>query len=158
MKFSTREDIGASAEEVFVAVTDFAGFERAALRRGAEVQRIDRLTQPAVGMSWSGRFPYRGKTRKAVLDLTDYTPNERLGLHALSDALDITMALSLLALSRTRTRLGVELEIRPRTLAARVLLQSARLGKGSLDKRFQARVRGFATDLERRQPHRQAGP
>ena len=35
MKLSTREDIAASIDAVFAELTDFDGFERAALRRGS---------------------------------------------------------------------------------------------------------------------------
>ena len=41
MKFSTREDIEAPVDHVFAEVSDFAGFERRALRHGADITRLD---------------------------------------------------------------------------------------------------------------------
>jgi hypothetical protein len=41
--------------------------------------------------------------------------------------------------------------VRASTLAARVILQSLKLAKGSLDRRFAKRVEAFAADLEARQ-------
>ena len=52
MKLSGRTDIQAPVEFVFDAISDFDFWERAALRRGAEVTRTDKLRQPAPGMSW----------------------------------------------------------------------------------------------------------
>ena len=45
MKFVAHEDVEAPIEFVFEQVTDFAAIERSALRRGAEVQRVDDLNE-----------------------------------------------------------------------------------------------------------------
>ena len=44
----------------------------------------------------------------------------------------------------------VEIEMRPKTLAARVVIQSLRLAKASLSRKFKKRVAEFAAELERR--------
>jgi len=41
MKFSTREDVEAPVDYVFGQISDFGAFERQALRRGADVRRLD---------------------------------------------------------------------------------------------------------------------
>ena len=60
------------------------------------------------------------------------------------------MVLDLVALSRSRTRVNVEIDMTPRTLAAKLLVQSMKLAKGNLTKRFRQRVAGYAKDLEDR--------
>ena len=56
MKFSTKEDIDAPIDAVFEMLCEFDQFERAAMRRGAEVQRVDQLAEPGVGMLWEAAF------------------------------------------------------------------------------------------------------
>ncbi|MFZ1726995.1 MAG: SRPBCC family protein [Albidovulum sp.] len=150
MKFSTKEDIEAPADVVFAALTDFAQFERAALRRGAELVRMDRLDQPGVGMGWNVRLQLRGKWRRVICDLREYDAPSRITVFAESTGFDMVLEMNLVALSRTRTRLGVEFDIRPRTLSARVKLQSAKLIKANLARKFTGRVQKFAAELELR--------
>ena len=64
MKSSTREDIEAPIDYVYARVTDFQGFERQALRRGADVQRIDGGSAIRLGAAWDVAFKFRGKDRK----------------------------------------------------------------------------------------------
>jgi hypothetical protein len=150
VKFSTKEDIEAPVEVVFAALTDFPSFERAALRRGADIVRMDKLDQPGVGMGWNARFQLRGKWRRVVCDLREFDSPTRIAVIAESTGFDMVLELNLVALSRSRTRLGVEFDIRPRTMSARVKLQSAKLIKGNLARKFTDRVQKFATELELR--------
>jgi hypothetical protein len=60
------------------------------------------------------------------------------------------MRVDLVALSPARTRLNVDLEITPRNLAGRLLIQSVKLAKGNLSKRFRLRVAEYAMDVEDR--------
>ncbi|MCB2134681.1 MAG: SRPBCC family protein [Rhodobacteraceae bacterium] len=150
MKFSTKEDIEAPSAVVFAGLTDFPAFERAALRRGAEFMRMDTLDSPGVGMGWNVRFPLRGKWRRVICELREYDTPNRIAYFAESTGFDMVLELDLVALSRSRTRLGVQFDIRPRTLPARVKLQSAKLIKSNLARRFATKVQKFAADLELR--------
>ena len=148
MTFSTREDIEAPIDHVFRAVTDFDGFERQALRRGAEVQRNDTLGKPGVGSEWHLRFPFRGKQRNVFARITEMSsPN---GYLAESEAggLDGTVTLELMELSPRRTRMQIALNLKARTLAGRLLLQSLKFARNNLGKRFSNRVWQFAQDVE----------
>ena len=151
MKFSTREDIDAPAEAVFDALSDFDAISRAGMQRGIEVRRTDRLEAAGVGMSWQVGFDWRGKRREVMGMLHHYEPPHQMRFEAESPTFALTLILTLVALSKKRTRLGVELEIRPKTLAARLMIQSMKLGKANLSRRFSARVRTLATTIEQRQ-------
>ena len=54
------------------------------------------------------------------------------------------------ALAPRRSRMSTLLEIKPRTLGGRLLLQSARLGRAKLDRRYDERIKSFLRDLESR--------
>lgn len=150
MKFFAREDVEAPIERVFAAMTDFPALELAAMRRGVQVSRLDALAAPAAGASWDIAFGYRGKMRALVGTITSFEPVERLAFDARAQGYEVTMAFTLLALSRKRTRIASEMEVRPRSLPARLLLQSARLGRAALVRRYADRIRLMALELEDR--------
>lgn len=150
MKFSAREDIEAPIERVFAAMTDFQAIELAALRRGVQVSRLDGQTTAAAGASWDIAFRYRGKVRAMVGTVSACEPYERLAFEARAQGYVVTMGFSLLALSRRRTRIVSDMEVRPRSLPARLLLQSARLGRAALVRRYADRMHLMALELEDR--------
>ena len=150
MKFSSREDINAPIETVFSALCDFEGFERQAMRRGADVQRVDALTEPGIGMCWKADFTMRGRRRHLDLQLIRFDVPNEMGFSAKSPGIDGAFTVELMALSRSRTRMSVALELSPRNLSARLLVQSLKLAKTTLTKRFKLRVADYAKGLEDR--------
>lgn len=147
---ATREDISASIDAVFEQLSDFEGFERAAMRRGAEVTRTDTLGAPGVGMGWRTGFDYRGKERKANIELTEYEAPERMRAKVHSTGVEIEVLVELVAMSRTRTRMNLTLDARPRTIPARLMIQSMKLARQTVLKRFRKRVSDYAAALEER--------
>lgn len=146
MKFSTRQDIESPIEAVFDNLSNFDAYERAALKRGLGVTR--RAT--AEGESaWDLQFPLRGKMRSVIVSLVRLERPEHLGFAGESRSFQIEATLTLIALSKARTRMGVELDIRPRTMSGRLLLQSLRLSKGGYSRKFEAGVQSFAKKIER---------
>lgn len=150
MKMATREDISGPIEAVFEQLSDFDGFERAAMRRGAEIVRTDDLAAPGPGMAWRAGFDYRGKERKANIELADYEVPERIRAQMHSSGVDVEMVIELVAMSRSRTRMNLSVDARPRTLPARLMVQSMKLARQTVLKRFRKRVSDFATDMEER--------
>jgi hypothetical protein len=150
MKFSAKEDIEAPVEQVFALVSDFEGFERAARRRGAEVQRTDSLRIPAIGMTWSASFIARGRQRQLNIEMAEYEPPQVMRFHSLAQGLEADMKVELVALSRGRTRLSVDLDLKPKSISARLLVQSLKLAKANLNKKFHLRMADYARDLEDR--------
>ena len=147
MKFSTREDIEAPIDHVFDRVSDFASFERRALRYGADVVRLDEGPVQE-GSSWNIAFQFRGRERRMQSHLASFDPPNGYLVTTMSDGMTITSTVDLVALSRGRTRVAVAVDLRAKTLTARLLLQSMKLAKTKLTKRFKARVLEYAEDLE----------
>ncbi len=154
MKFSTREDIEAPIDAVFEMLSDFEGFERSAMRRGAEVQRVDKLAAPGVGMMWDVVFSMRGKMRKVQLQMTRFERPQDMVISYTSPGLEGTFQIELMALSRSRTRIIIALELLPLNLSARLLVQSLKLAKTSLTNRFKLRVAEYAKGIEDRYKRR----
>lgn len=150
MKFKTREDIEATLEQVFEAVSDFDGMERAAMRRGAEVTRTDNLPTPGQGMSWHAAFTYRNRMREADMMLKTYDAPHQLELFSKISGIEATVDVELLSLSRNRTRLSLSIDIRPKTIPARLLVQSMKLARTSIVRRFRKRVANYAVSIEER--------
>lgn len=150
MKFSNRVDVAAPAEFVFDQLSDFATFERMALRKGVALRRLDTLKSPGAGMSWDIGFKLRGRARQMIADVSRFERPEQIDCEGTSQGFHLSLTLALMELSKSRTRLTTGLEIRPRTLGARLLLQSAKLGRSNLDRRYDDRVRAFARMIESR--------
>ncbi len=148
MKFSTREDIEVPIERMFQAVSDFDGFERQALRRGAEVTRHDAYGKPGMGSEWRAEFTFRGKRREANIRIVQFEPPNGYVAETVSGGIEGIATVDLVALSPRRTRMHFSVELMPRSLSARLLVQSLKFAKASLRKRFSNRVAQFAEDIE----------
>jgi hypothetical protein len=147
MKFSTREDIEVPIAETFARVSDFVAFERRALQHGAQVTRIDGGPIQA-GSQWHIAFKFRGRPR--AIDATLSTiedPNSYQVLGA-SDGMIFTTEVELVALSPSRTRIIAGLDLRAKTITSRLILQSMKLAKAKLSKRFRGRVLEFSEEIE----------
>ncbi len=150
MKFEARADIEAPIDYVFSQASDFAALERSLLRRGADVQRTIDKKPPAPGIAWDTEFDMRGKRRQMRLELTSYEPPTFMRFAATSKSLDCDLQVDLVALARGRTRLTLSAGLKPRTMTARLMVQSLKLARANVTKRFEMRLNSFAKDLEDR--------
>ncbi|MGB4826936.1 MAG: SRPBCC family protein [Paracoccaceae bacterium] len=148
MKLTTRQDIEAPLDFVYARLTDFDHFERMAMRRGAEIERTDRLKTPGVGMAWRLRFVYRVKQRTMLVRFADAEPGSHLTWAFDSASLEGAALIELVSLSARRTRMSIAAEARPKTLAARLVLQSLRLAKGRLQRKLDVSAGQLANMVE----------
>jgi hypothetical protein len=150
MKFSTRQDIEAPAEFVFAQMTDFDGIERQAMRRGVEVQRKNPTQPRDVGAAWGVRAPFRGKWRDIDAHISEFDSPNGLSAEAKSGGLDMTLVVELVPLSPQRTRVTLGYEVRPQTISARILVQSVKFAKTSLQRRFEKRIGKICDNISER--------
>lgn len=147
MRFSTRIDADVPAHHLFEIASDFPRIERVLGARGVVVRRIDPAREPGTGLGWLMDFAWRGQGRHVRLDVTRFDRPAHLTLDGQSDQFDLGINLTVVALNKTRSRLLFETEVRPRTMRARVLLQTARLGKAQLDRQYARRIADFVAHL-----------
>lgn len=153
MEFSTREDIEAPLDRVFAHASNFEQLERQVMRHGVEVTRLTPdgvAPMPDGGKSWMARFRYRGKARSAKVDLTRCDPPNSMVYTTTAGGLTALTTVEFVALSRTRTRIGINIDLQPQTLSARLLVQSLKLARGTIEKRFKVAIANYATEIEKR--------
>ena len=150
MKFNGKTDIEAPLNTTFAQFADFETFERFGLQSGAEIRRIDDLQSPGPGMMWDVKLDYKAKLRKVTVELVDYDPPNSLTFAAKSASVDAHILIDLLPLSARVTRAAVTIDLAPKSLPARLAVQSARLTKGALTRRFQKRLGNFGAAIEDR--------
>ena len=147
MKFVATEDIRAPADRVWAAVSDIDRFE---VMLAARAQRLERRPPgpAAPGTRWEGRAKVRGRARDVSAELVDLQAPERMAFEGGTEGMRVTVEAAVAARGPDLTRLTVTTEARAQTLAARLLLQSAKLARATLAKRYKQRVSDFAARLE----------
>lgn len=146
MKLSAREDIAAPIDHVFDQASDFANFERRAMREGASVTRQDQ-GPVTIGSVWHIDAPFRGKMRHFIATLTALQAPDSYVVTTQSDGVILLTRLDLVALSPTQTRVTMVVEISARSLAARVLVQSLWLVRSRLASSFKSRMQFYARSI-----------
>lgn len=149
MHFASDDPIDTPASFAFQQMAAFDFFEELVRARGAEITRLDTMTGAGIGVLWELRFVLRGRRRKIDLKLSDYVEPELIQVTGVSDGLLFVFRGTLEAEGPDRCRLRSRLDVKPRTLAGRMMLQSARLTKPTLNRRYKARLRDFALRTDR---------
>lgn len=98
-------------------------------------------------MCWAINGHFRGKERNLELTLDRFKPNDALSYICTSKSLDPLINFDALPLSKTETRIKGAVGIKAKGLSARVALQSARLAKKTLDRKFDLRMHDFAQKI-----------
>ena len=147
MKFSTRADFDEPATSLYDLISDFGKLERVMVRRGASVTRIDPAQDPGTALGWMVGFDWRGQARHMHLQVTRFDRPERISMWGQVDTFDVGIEMSVVALNRARSRLIVEADIRPKNMRARLMVQTAKLAKPQLDRRFARKINAFLEQM-----------
>lgn len=139
MKFATRVDVEAPADEVFARLADFPGYVRKAEARGA---RVRVTAAPTFG--WVAAFDWNGASRELKGEVVRFDPPRSFAAAMTAGGVEGTIEVEVLSLGPMRSQVHVAMEWRAVTIPGRLLLQSLKLVKGKLDDRFDARVAEIA--------------
>lgn len=140
MKLTAKTDLEVPASFVFATLVDHAAWEREAIRNGAEVERPEGSPLSGPGAAWRIRGHFRGKPRKVLIRIEDLAQDQRLALTIDSPSIEGSSRIEIMVLSPRRSRLRVDLEVKPKTLAARLFINTMRLAKGRVQAKFEGRL------------------
>jgi hypothetical protein len=150
MKLTVKTDIDAPAEFVHAYLCDNTVWEREAIRRGVEVERPADMPLKGVGAGWRIKLRFRGRIRKVLVRIDEIVQGEVIGYSFEGQALFGTTELETKALSPRRSRLKVSIEAKPKTLAARLFLNTLRLARRKVEERMEKRVGQLGARIEER--------
>lgn len=148
MRLSSTQEINAPIDFVFGYLSDFETHIVTASGYGAEVERVDNSQDTVIGAKWSAVARIRGKVRDFDVELVSYDPTSTLGFAVSSPNADIDVEMQLVALGVSKTQVKIVAKSRPKSIAARLLLQTAKLAKKSISRRFDLRVRDLMGRIE----------
>lgn len=150
MEFTAKVDIEAPLDKIFAEISDIEKLERRAMRRGVQVTRMDENQIMRDGAAWRARIPFRGKGRDVDVRLVRFNAPEEMVFESTVGGLEAQTRIDCVALSRSRTRLRVHSVLMPRTLSARLLVQSLKLGRGRIDRGIDKALARFGAELQDR--------
>jgi hypothetical protein len=150
MKLTAKTDLEAPVEFLHAYLCDNATWEREAIRRGIEVERPADMPLTGVGAGWRIRVPFRGRVRKVLLRVDDIVQDQTIAYSFEGQALVGTTVMEMKALSARRSRLKVTIDAKPKTLAARLFLNTLRLARRKVEERFEKRVGQLGARVEER--------
>mgnify|MGYP002700377587 CR=1 FL=1 len=148
MNLETTYELDAPAEYVFKRITDHADFEALLMGYGANIERLDDEISLNVGMKWAIDGNFRGKQRQVEVSLTQLIENELVSYASESKDVNASVDMKIEAISPTQTRFSVGMAPKANTISARLILQSAKLARKTLEKRINRRFADFCQRLE----------
>lgn len=150
MEFVSKEDIEAPIDAVFAILSDVDAIERQALRRGVDVRRTTPHQLPIAGMAWQAEFAFRGRKRTSQITLCEFERPKLMVFESVTGGLNTLFRIDFLQLTSSVTRVTSTAELSAQTLSARLLVQSMKLAKSRIQRRYAVRMAQFARDVEER--------
>ena len=147
MRLTAQTDIRAPLDRVWAALTDVDAVERAGLKRGVDVTRVDEGGPVAPGAEWRIAFDFRGRRRTAAARLLRLDPDEVIQAGVRGEGLESLAEAELIPLSPTTTRMHARVEFAAISFQGRLLLQTMKLARGGLQRRLDDRLDRFSRRL-----------
>ncbi len=148
MKFNFDELVKVPADYLFSRVSDFEDSLEQAKRRGINARRTDDLAETAAGMSWIADVKIRRRPREMQLELKEFEAPEGYKMQVSGTTLVTEVQVDCVALARNRSRLMVTVEVKPKNLRGRLLVQSLKLARGRIRRKGETGIQTYARQLE----------
>lgn len=143
------QDMDMPIAAAFAQATDFAYFERRAMRSGIEVHRHGEA-EGLVGQAWTVRGELRGRMRLISVEVVEAEAPALLRLLSSTGQIDFHTECQFIEMGRRRTRLNVAIGLVPQTFAARLMVQSLRLARPRLKRRLDSSLHKVCRHAEKR--------
>ena len=147
MKFETSGDISAPTQYVCESITTGRAIERFEQQRGVVNQRSTPTALTGFGQCWSAAFKFRNTLWQAQVGVVGFNPPKTLAFKSVIRGLASEVMISFTALSNGQTRLTFDLDLLPKSLSARIFVQSLKVVRDKIDARFAAGVGAFVQDI-----------
>lgn len=148
MRLTAVHAINAPVDFVFKEFTNFSGFEAHAQERELTVERTDSVTGIDVDMEWQISGMVRGKHREVCVRLDEYRENDRIQYTSASGAMSGQMLFEFEDLGSDVTEVSFHVDPKAESISSRLILQSIRLAKNSVEKRITKSMRIFGEQIE----------
>lgn len=148
MRLTAVHAINAPLDFVFREFTNFADFEAHAQERNLSVKRTDSLDDVGAGMGWEISGVVRGKHRDVSVTMDDFRQNDTMQYTSATGAMSGKMFFEFEDLGSDVTEVTFHVDPTADSISSRLILQSIRLAKNSVEKRIKKSMRIFGETIE----------
>lgn len=148
MQLSADRTVSAPVAFVFESFSDFVHLENLGIERGIEIDRMDNLLEVGAGMSWHVAGVIRRKRRNIDVALNDYTPCSNLAFRCGGTMMDADIQIQFKEVGASKTEVALVIAPEAKNISARLILQSAKLARRSIEGRLNGRLAEFCENIE----------
>lgn len=148
MRFICKAEIKAPISFVFNAFSDFSKFEMRVIGHGMSIVRLDDLTTNKSGMEWNISGILRGKNRSFGIILENYSSPDKLKFMCKGKLLSFKIRVILEKLETNITEATIKVDPEAKNIGSRLVLQSAKLARRTIESRMKKRLVKFAEEVE----------
>ena len=150
MRFKAIETVNAPIDAVFDDFTDIRRIERELTDHGVGLERLDGDTGLVPGAAWHTVVHVRGRRRDADAQLVAVERPNLLRLEGKSGGMLMETNLEFDAIGPQTTEVEIVVNLRARSMSAKLLLSSFRLARARIVRGMRARVSKAARACEAR--------
>ena len=150
MRFKATEMINGPIESVFDDFTDLRRIEQELADRGVGLERLDNDTGLVEGAAWHTVVHVKGRQRDADAQLVEVDRPRSLRLEGKSGGMLMDTSLGFTEIGPRKTGLEIVINLRARSVSAKLLLSSFRLARSRMVRGMRKRVAKSARACEAR--------